>query len=240
MNEYNPKINLEITKDAQEEEIARLRVKFNRTYAKHDRRDESRFVTVSSGFIVNFFAEIKYYSEWSERLKKLLRERIKNHNFFDLGCGDEFSFKKTERFAADYGAGRYIGVDIKESDHYGSMERENGGPMDAYVLNGEMLEVVSSIPDGFGGNFFFSGIDEIRYNNKTMEYLNRLFEELHRVMQNGNIVVIGHQSLGLIKGNSFLVGKKEIVDENGKIIFTRVLAKGDDNDLNTVIYEKVL
>ncbi len=171
-----------------------------------------------------------------------IAEEVKGKNFFDIGCGT-YEHEPLTRFILDNGANKYIGVDVYCDDIYRTIKREDGTKMEMYRMQEEMAHFLHSLPDQYGGNFLFSGIEERSFDEDGQKFVKDIMYQLHRVMKVGDCVIIGHQSMMLLKEYKGVVTDKngDFVDEDGEVLFKREeIDNGKKHSIDkVVIYRKV-
>lgn len=239
-----------IKQELSKKKVVELRAEFNREVSATEQvnfSERDNPVVISQMPYVDYFitdimpVEPGTYVEDFESFKKAIVSQIKDKNFFDLGCGDAKELTKyLAEILAGYGATKYVGVDARPSnEYYQSLERPQGGVMDVYVLKDEMLNFLRTLPDGYGGNFLCSGLEERGYDDRLKNYLLKLFNELHRVTKIGDVVIISGPSLEIIKGNCLFKQQTEIKDESGTILFILLPIVGGLKTNGTTIYKRV-
>jgi len=142
-----------------------------------------------------------------------------------MGCGSQVS-KKLLDFLSKLDIKNYIGVDTSIASG-GISENDLKGQK----INSDILKYIKTLPDGSGGTFLFSGIEEIGDNNDAEMYIIRMFSELNRVLNPGDLVIISGPSLLAVKSGKIDIRQyfyEIIIDEKypGDLL-TKIYAKND-------------
>ncbi len=108
---------------------------------------------------------------------KLMRGKLEEKVLVDIGCGTHY--RDMVRLAGIYGAGKYLGADMRVQDsewtHHG---------MGVVVARSDMLEFVSRLPSG-SANFLINGIDFLGSDER---YLRLMIGELARAAYSGGVI----------------------------------------------------
>lgn len=153
------------------------------------------------------------HSHYSVHWEKALEEKFVHHNeiitllaglkdqvVLDVGCGPVS--QDFQSFLSRFGSRGYIGVDthsyfgpgrnIRRLDGLGDavyLDEADGDKLDGIVIKGDMLRLVSRLPDG-SVSIALNGIDEYVANTES-PYGQRLAAEIKRVLDpNGMIIGI--------------------------------------------------
>lgn len=214
---------------------------------KNDHKDNA-FVTSKMGYSLATTMTLCYRDEESGKYQiyedsrgKVLQERLKDKVFFDLGCGDLMSRDRAIRFAGVTCADKYVGVDIDlegKKDDFFKKKRKGveEGDMDCYLFESDMLDFVSSVKDGNGGTMFISGIEDCypgenyegespEWGKEIKKYLDKLFEEIYRVLNKGDVMIVGVQSIVYRSGDfdkKFREVKSDVINNPGTKIYEKI------------------
>lgn len=115
-------------------------------------------------------------------------------DFFDLGSGAGLLQARTPAFScADaIGASRYIGIEVDLPEVVKKIKIPSDGLQEAYLVQGELLEMLSRLKEGRPSTFYLSGIDcGGRNDARGNMYMAAVLKEMRRVMQPGNIILVG-------------------------------------------------
>jgi SAM-dependent methyltransferase len=142
-------------------------------------------------------------------------EKLKGQTVVDLGCGR--NYPAFQGFLKTYGLRDYIGVEthvifgndrarpVEGLGDVAYLDEDEGDATDGAVIRGDMLRVISRLPD-LSFSVALNGIDDYVVNSET-PYGVRLAEEIARVLHPDGLCigVTGNGGvLELLKQNTFL------------------------------------
>lgn len=139
---------------------------------------------------------------------KFLKEQCPGKTMYDLCCGLPTHSSIPRDMAEVFEAREYVGIDLfihdkkdnKEARQHEKKRRllqqkpeikfDQQGNLPIFWIEDEMLAFLSRIKKGKGSIFYFSGIETPPHNPDITKYAQHLENELARISQAGDIIII--------------------------------------------------